>query len=122
MLSPLSSDPPSPRSTPCDDQSRVLAPASAEDLVNTALRRLEAALEALDRAVGIQAERRCERADREAEHSALQEDRSRLACALDAANARIEILRDNQDEAARRVERVRTAVRAILSASQGERR
>ncbi|MCW2273127.1 chromosome segregation ATPase [Rhodoblastus acidophilus] len=121
MLSPLPSDPPSPRSSPCGDASRQTAPAlSAEDAVAAAARRLEAALEALDRAIACHAERRGELSDQEAEYFALQEDRSRLARALDAANTRIETLQDNQIEAARRVERARAAVRAILAASSGD--
>jgi hypothetical protein len=83
-------------------------------------RRLEVALVALERAVSFHGERRGDVSDQEAEYSALQEDRSRLACALDAANGRIETLQDSQDEAARRVERARAAVRAILAASSGE--
>jgi predicted nucleic acid-binding Zn-ribbon protein len=126
MLSSLPSDPPSPRSAsePREEGSRAptqaLALASAEDVMAAAMRRLETALEALDRAVAMQTDRRAEMTDQEAEYSALQEDRSRLARALDAANGRIEILRDNQDEAARRVERARAAVRAILAASPGD--
>lgn len=85
-----------------------------------AARRLEAALEALDQAIASHTERRGELSDQQAEFFALQEDRSRLACALDAANTRIETLQDNQIEAARRVERARAAVRAILAASSGD--
>jgi hypothetical protein len=95
-------------------------PAAAEDRISGAMRRLDAALEALDRAIGLHTERRLDMADQEAEYSALQEDRSRLAQALDAAHARIEALQDNQVEAARRVERASAAVRAILAASSEE--
>lgn len=122
MLSPLPSNSHNPQPTPCGDELRQMTPALsplADDVVAAAARRLEAALEALDRAVSFQTERRGELSDQEAEHYALQEDRSRLARALDAANGRIETLRDNQDEAARRVERARAAVRAILTASPG---
>lgn len=95
-------------------------PPSAEDRVAGSVRRLDAALEALDHAVSLQNERRLELADQEAEYSALQEDRSRLAQALDAANGRLEALQDNQGEAARRVERASAAVRAILASSEEE--
>jgi len=95
-------------------------PPSAEDRVAGSVRRLDAALEALDHAVSLQNERRLELADQEAEYSALQEDRSRLAQALDAANERIEALQDNQVEAARRVERASATVRAILASPAEE--
>jgi predicted nucleic acid-binding Zn-ribbon protein len=120
MLSPLPSDPPSPRSAPCGEESRQTAPAVSPEDAAAAARRLEAAVEALDRAIASHIERRGELSDQEAEFFALQEDRSRLACALDAANTRIETLQENQIEAARRVERARAAVRAILAASPGD--
>jgi small-conductance mechanosensitive channel len=113
ILFPSPIDPRSPRpAKPAPHE----AP-SAEELVSAAIRRLDAALEALDRAVSLQAERRMQMADQEAEYSAMQEDRSRLARALDAANGRVETLRENQVEAARRVERANAALRAILAAS-----
>jgi predicted nucleic acid-binding Zn-ribbon protein len=93
--------------------------ASTEDALAEAIRRLDAALEALDRSVSLHAERRGDLSDQEAEFLAMQEDRSRLATALDAANGRIETLQDNQVEAARRVERASAAVRAILASSAG---
>jgi len=95
-------------------------PASSEELVHAAIRRLDSALEGLDRAVGLQIDRRSQLADQEAEYAAMQEDRSRLARALDAANGRIDTLQDNQIEAARRVERASAAVRAILASAPGE--
>ncbi|MBB4197414.1 chromosome segregation ATPase [Rhodoblastus sphagnicola] len=88
--------------------------------MSAAIGRLETALEALDRAVGMQTDRRTQLADQEAEYSTLQEDRSRLARALDAANGRIETLQDNQIEAARRVARASAAVRSILASAPGE--
>jgi len=119
-LSSLPTDPtaPSQGSAPCDEESRPLVaprPLSPEDLLGAAAKRLGAALEALDRAVNLQIERRMELADQEAEYSALQEDRSRLAQALDAAQGRIDTLQETQVEAGRRVERASAAVRAILS-------
>jgi hypothetical protein len=122
MLSPAPIDPPSPRSAPCGEESRQTAPAlTPGDAATAAARRLETALEALDHAIASHAERRGELSDQEAEFFALQEDRSRLALALDAANTRVETLQENQIEAARRVERARAAVRAILAASSEDR-
>jgi len=121
MLLPLTNDPPSPHSVSCGEESRQsIPPQPAEEAVTAAARRLEAALEALDRAIGARGERQGKVSDQEAEFFAMQEDRSRLARALDAANRRIELLQDNQVEAARRIERARAAVRAILAASTGE--
>ena len=121
-------DPRGPRAGPASSadappsakQAAPEPPPSAEDRVAGSVRRLDAALEALDHAISLQIERRLELADQEAEYSALQEDRSRLAQALDAANGRIEALQDNQGEAARRVERASAAVRAILASSAEE--
>jgi hypothetical protein len=129
ILSPMPTDPPAqlPRSASCGEESHPAPQALSreglpppEDIVGAAIGRLNAALEALDRAVSLHGERRSEQADQEAEYSALQEDRSRLAQALDAANGRVETLQDNQFEAARRVERASAAVRAILAAQSGD--
>jgi hypothetical protein len=125
-LSSMPTDPPAPSQgpVPFGEDSRLLSPGplsphprplSPDDILGAAAKRLGAALEALDRAVNLQIERRLELADQDAEYSALQEDRSRLALALDAAQGRIDALQDNQVEAARRVERASAAVRAILS-------
>ncbi|SNB66999.1 protein of unknown function [Rhodoblastus acidophilus] len=126
-VSALPIDSPSPHSGPASGAeahspvpSAPEPPPSAEDLAAAALRRLETALEALDRAVSRHTDRRMQLSDQEAEYSALQEDRSRLAQALDAANERIDTLQDNQIEAARRVERASAAVRAILATARGE--
>jgi hypothetical protein len=124
-LPSLPTDPPAPSqgSVPCGEESRQLSsqpaapkPLAPEDLLGAAAKRLGAALDALDRAVNLHIERRLELDDQEAEYSALQEDRSRLAQALDAAQGRIDALQETQIEAARRVERASSAVRAILAA------
>jgi hypothetical protein len=117
---PLREGAPAPQIPSPQIPSSSQVPPSSEDIVGVAIRRLNAALEALDRAVSLQTERRIEQADQEAEYSALQEDRSRLAQALDAANGRVETLQDNQIEAARRVERASAAVRAILASQSGD--
>lgn len=121
-IDPRPTDPHGPRAgsasggdAPSPGNAAPEPPPAAQDRVSGSVRRLEAALEALDRAIGLKTERRLDLADHEAEFYALQEDRSRLAQALDAAIARIEALQDNQAEAGRRVERASAAVREILA-------
>jgi hypothetical protein len=77
---------------------------------------LRAALEGLDAALSLQAERALESADESAEFSALQEDRSRLAQELGAATARLRAFEAANGEALVRVERASAAVRAVLAA------
>lgn len=106
-------DPGPPENAPRDEESR---PGGPEALLSEARRQLRAALDALDQAIGRHAERAREQADRAAEYSALQDDRSRLAQELDAALTRIGALERANGEAARRVERAGAAVRAVIAA------
>lgn len=95
--------------------------ASARERLEMAQRRLRGALEALDSAVFRQNERALGHADQNAEFSALQDDRSRLAVDLEAAVQRVRTLESANGEAARRIERASAAVRAVLAAdSAGE--
>jgi hypothetical protein len=95
--------------------------ASARDRLEAAHRRLRGALDALDSAVIRQNERALGQADQNAEFSALQDDRSRLAVELEAASRRLKALEAANGEAARRIERASAAVRAVLAAdSAGE--
>lgn len=84
--------------------------------------RLRAALGALDAAVHRQTELGAEQADQMAELAALQEDRSRLAIELDAAVEHIRELDAAGAEAAHRIERAASAVRAVLDADSAEER
>lgn len=86
-----------------------------ERLVADARRRLRAALEGLVVALSRHNERALEQADRAAEYSALQDDRSRLAQEFDAASTRLRALEAAHGEAARRIERASAAVRAVLA-------
>jgi hypothetical protein len=90
--------------------------AQSKERFEAARRRLRAAFAALDAAISRRAERAGELADRLAEHSALQDDRSRLAIELDAAAKRARSLEAANVEAARRIERAAAAVRAVLAA------
>jgi hypothetical protein len=82
--------------------------------------RLQTALQALENALSLQAERSIAGADQVAEFELMQEDRSRLALQLDHALDRLGALETAHAEAARRVERASAAVRAVLAAGQGE--
>jgi hypothetical protein len=88
----------------------------SEQRLAGAQRRLRAALEGLDAALSLQAERALESADESAEFSALQEDRSRLAQELGAATGRLRAFETANGEALARVERASAAVRAVLAA------
>ena len=77
---------------------------------------MRAALEGLDAALSLQAERALESADESAEFSAMQEDRSRLAQELDAATARLRAFEAANGEALTRVERASAAIREVLAA------
>ena len=77
---------------------------------------MRAALEGLDAALSLQAERTLESADESAEFSAMQEDRSRLAQELDAATARLRAFEAANGEALTRVERASAAIREVLAA------
>jgi hypothetical protein len=97
----------------------IAAPAETpapEKRLAGAQKRLRAALEGLDAALSLQAERALESADESAEFSAMQEDRSRLAQDLDAATARLRAFEAANGEALARVERASAAVRAVLAA------
>ena len=80
--------------------------------------KLRAALDGLDAALALHAERALETADESAEFSAMQEDRSRLAQELDAATARLRAFEQANGEALARVERASEAVRALLTADK----
>jgi hypothetical protein len=80
--------------------------------------KLRAALDGLDAALALHAERALETADESAEFSAMQEDRSRLAQELDAATARLRAFEAANGEALARVERASAAVRALLAADK----
>lgn len=77
---------------------------------------MRAALEGLDAALSLHAERALETADEAAEFSAMQEDRSRLAQELDAATIRLRAFEAANGEALARVERASAAVRTLLAA------
>ena len=104
--------------TPTDSHAAApdATPAGAQQRLEEARLRLRAALDGLETAVSLQAERALEQADQSAEYTALQDDRSRLALELDGSLQRLRALETANGEAARRIERAAAAVRAVLAA------
>jgi hypothetical protein len=96
------------------------APPPPERLFSEAQKRLRAAVDGLGVALSRHNDRAIELADRDAEYSALQEDRSRLAQELDAATLRLRALEAANGEAARRIERASAAVRAVIAADASQ--
>ncbi|MDR3423275.1 MAG: DUF4164 family protein, partial [Xanthobacteraceae bacterium] len=108
-------------------ESAAFAPAEADraqakERFEAARRRLRSAFGALDAAISRRAERASELADRLAEHSALQDDRSRLAIELDAAARRARAVETANVEATQRIGRAAAAVRAVLAADTASER
>jgi hypothetical protein len=88
--------------------------------IETATRRLQSALDALDGAVG-------RRLDRDQGHAALASqvhafdaDRARLASELDVAAARARVLETSNREVAQRLDEAIATIRAIIEPSDGK--
>ncbi len=86
--------------------------------VEQAVRRLSAALDALDAAmeVRLEADRRRGTLAEEAHDFSL--DRSRLAAELDGVQAHSRMLENHNREAARRLDEAMTAIRDLIEANQ----
>jgi len=93
-------------------------PDAAAQRLEAAQRKLRSALDGLDAAISRRAEQDMEQADRGAEFSLLQDDRTRLAQELDGALARMRALEGANGEVARRVERASAAVRAVIVSAE----
>ena len=92
--------------------------------LETALKRLNAAMDHLEAAVHRRVQQDQVRSNLSEELNILQDDRSRLAVELDGALARSKTLSTANHEVARRLERAGSTMRAILaqtgSLSEGE--
>ena len=93
---------------------------SETSTIETATRRLQSALDALDGAVG-------RRLDRDQGHAALasqvhafDSDRARLASELDVAAARARVLETSNREVAQRLDEAIATIRAIIEPSDGK--
>jgi hypothetical protein len=105
---------------PPEVQPSAETPAPRERLAQ-ARERLRAALDGLDSAIGLQAERALAQADQEAEFVAMQANRSQLALDLHEAQDRLQALAAARAEVLGRVERAGSVVRAVLANAAGER-
>ena len=83
--------------------------------IESATRRLQAALEALDGAVGRRLERDPGQAALTSQLHAFDSDRSRLAAELDAATARARALETANREVAQRLDEAIATIRAIVA-------
>jgi len=86
--------------------------------IESATRRLQSALEALDGAVGRRLERDPGHAALASQLHAFDSDRSRLAAELDAATARARALETANREVAQRLDEAIATIRAIIAPSE----
>ena len=82
--------------------------------IATAMRRLETALSRLEAAVALRVEADAGRGDRETELALMDEDRARLAEALDAASAQLAQMNIVTEDVDRRIERAMGTVEQVL--------
>lgn len=85
------------------------------ECLQTALKRLRAALDLLDAANERRMRAEALRANLEEELAVMQDDRARLAVELDGAVARVKTLEMASEEAAKRMNRARAEIRAVLA-------
>ena len=86
--------------------------------IDTATRRLQSALEALDGAVGRRMERDQGQAALASQVHAFDADRARLASELDAAAARGRALETTNREVAQRLDAAIATIRAIVTSAE----
>ena len=86
--------------------------------IESATRRLQAALEALDGAVGRRLERDQGQVALASQVHAFDSDRARLASELDVATARARALETANREVAQRLDEAIAAIRAIIAPSE----
>jgi hypothetical protein len=86
--------------------------------IDTATRRLQSALEALDGAVGRRVERDQGQAALASQVHAFDTDRARLAAELDAAAARGRALETTNREVAQRLDAAIATIRAIVTSAE----
>ena len=86
--------------------------------VQQAVRRLSAALDALDAAMELRLEADRRRGTLAEEVHDFSLDRSRLAAELDSVQAHSRMLENHNREAARRLDEAMTAIRDIIEANQ----
>ncbi len=87
---------------------------AARDPLADALRKLDSALSRLEAAAIRRLESEAAPDDRDAELALMNEDRARLASALDAASARLAQVEANSGEVGQRLDRAIAAVAGVL--------
>ncbi|GJE51189.1 hypothetical protein GOFOIKOB_4244 [Methylobacterium tardum] len=91
-----------------------MADATEPDSIDEALARLDAALSRLDAVVTRRIETAAQPDDRDAELALMDEDRTRLAAALDAASARLAEVSATTGEVGQRLDRAIETVQDVL--------
>ena len=91
---------------------------SEASTIESATRRLQSALEALDSAVGRRLDRDPGQAALATQVHAFDADRARLAAELDEASARARALETTNREVAQRLDEAIATVRAIIESSE----
>ena len=86
--------------------------------LDDAVRRLEAALGALEATLGRRLDLERRRGDLETELQIMQDDRARLAVELESASGRLEQLESATGDVSRRVNRAIGAVREVLDRAE----
>ena len=86
----------------------------SRDALDSALKRLSAAIDLLEAAEARRARAEASRANLEEEYAVMQDDRTRLAVELDATIARNKALMAANTEVARRLESAGATIRAML--------
>jgi hypothetical protein len=94
-----------------------MADATDTDSIDEALARLEAALSRLDAVVAHRIEAAAQPDDRDAELALMDEDRARLAAALDAASARLAEVSATTGAVGHRLDRAIETVQDVLARS-----
>jgi hypothetical protein len=94
-----------------------MADATDTDSIDEALARLEAALSRLDAVVAHRIEAAAQPDDRDAELALMDEDRARLAAALDAASARLAEVSAATGAVGHRLDRAIETVQDVLARS-----
>jgi hypothetical protein len=91
-----------------------MADATEPDSIDEALARLDAALSRLDAVVARRIETAAQPDDRDTELALMDEDRARLAAALDAASARLAEVSATTGEVGHRLDRAIETVQDVL--------
>jgi hypothetical protein len=96
------------------DERTIMAEETETSVIDAALARLEAAVNRMDAVVQHRLEKAALPDDRDAELALMDEDRARLAAALDAASARLAEVTATTGEVGHRLDRAIQTVQDVL--------